>query len=261
MKKAIKTMFLRPIKRLIEKTFGILILKVANAKDLSRIDSMPHSEVLPLATYSPWEKDAIFNKVYEVAKDFTLVDKYRMYELFQLSSQAAKVDGVFLEVGVWRGGSSAVIQAALENVDANKKFYIADTFQGVVKAGSDKDTFYHGGEHSDTSVDFVKNLFSKVDKKLPEILIGIFPDDHKSLDIENLAFVHSDVDAYQSTKDIIEWCLPRMSKGGIIVFDDYGFRGCEGVTEYVNDLIKNPPINENYSFIHNLNGHAILIRN
>ncbi|MEC8805454.1 MAG: TylF/MycF/NovP-related O-methyltransferase, partial [Pseudomonadota bacterium] len=69
------------------------------------------------------------------------------------------------------------------------------------------------------------------------------------------------VDAYQSTKDIIEWCLPRMSQGGVIIFDDYGFRGCEGVTEYVNELMKIDSINQNYHFIHNLNGHAILIRN
>ena len=196
-----------------------------------------------------------------MAKDYTLVDKYRMYELFQLAKQAAKVDGAFLEVGVWRGGSSAVIQAALDKGDTNKKFYIADTFQGVVKAGSDKDTSYQGSEHADTDVDFVKNLFNKIDKKLPQILIGIFPDDHNSLDIEKLAFVHSDVDAYQSTKDIIEWCLPRMSKGGVIVFDDYGFRGCEGVTEYVNELMKISTVNQHYNFIHNLNGHAILIRN
>ena len=106
-----------------------------------------------------------------------------------------------------------MVQAALDSVDANKKFYIADTFQGVVKAGSEKDTSYRGGEHADTDVDFVKNLFGKVDKKLPEILIGIFPEDHKSLAIEELAFVHSDVDACQSTKDIIFFVLELVCIG------------------------------------------------
>lgn len=258
MKNIFKTMVLKPIKRLVEKTFGIGIY---TTKTFSRKEHIPHKRVIPNATYSPWEGNSAFKNVYEVAKDFTLVDKYRMYELFQLSAQAAKMHGVFLEVGVWRGGSSAVIQAALDSVDANKKFYIADTFHGVVKAGSEKDTNYQGGEHADTDVDIVKKLFSNLDKKLPEILIGIFPDDHKSLNIEKLAFVHCDVDAYQSTKDIIEWCLPRMSKGGVIIFDDYGFSGCEGVTQYVNEIIKDPSINQNYHFIHNLNGHAILIRN
>lgn len=257
----IKTKFLKPIKRLIEKTFGVEIRRISNTQVLTRRAHIPHTKVSPVATYSPWENDEEFEKVYKVAKDYTLVDKYRMYELFQLAMQAAKVDGVFLEVGAWRGGSSALIQAALDNINLDKQFYIADTFEGVVKAGSEKDTTYQGGEHADTDVDFVKNLFSKINKKLPEMLIGIFPDDHNSLEIEKLAFVHSDVDAYQSTKDIIEWCLPRMSKGGVIVFDDYGFRGCEGVTEYVNELMKTDSVNQDYHFIHNLNGHAILIRN
>lgn len=256
----IKNSLLKPIKRQVEKFFGVEIRRAVNMEALTTRVHIPHTRVLPIATYSPWEKDEEFEKVYKVARDYTLVDKYRMYELFQLAMQAAKVDGVFLEVGVWRGGSSAAIQAALDNTDKDKIFYIADTFQGVVKAGSEKDTSYQGGEHADTDVAFVKELFDKLDKKLPEILIGIFPDDHNSLDIQKLAFVHSDVDAYQSTKDIIEWCLPRMSKGGVIVFDDYGFRGCEGVTEYVNELMKISSVNQEYHFIHNLNGHAILIK-
>ena len=261
MKNLIKNKLLKPILRIIEKTFGVKIHRTGNNEVLTRRAHIPHTKVFPNATYSPWENDEEFEKVYNVAKDYTLVDKYRMYELFQLATQAARVDGVFLEVGVWRGGSSALIQAAIDNTNIDKKFYIADTFQGVVKTGSEKDTHYQGGEHADTDVDFVKNLFSKINKTLPEILIGIFPDDHNSLDVEKLAFVHSDVDAYQSTKDIIEWCLPRMSQGGVIIFDDYGFRRCEGVTEYVNELMKIDSINQNYHFIHNLNGHAILIRN
>ena len=41
------------------------------------------------------------------------------------------------------------------------------------------------------------------------------------------------------------------------MFDDYGFSGCEGVTKYVNELRES---NRDLFFIHNLNGHAILIK-
>lgn len=269
MKKTFTTLILIPIKQIIEKlleiffgngnSYKVRVYRVKKSENL-RNTNIPHSRIFPKATYSPWENDFAFNKVYEVAKEYTMVDEYRMYELFRLASQAAKLKGAFLEVGVWRGGSSVIIQAALDHVAANNKLYIADTFKGVVKAGSTKDTFYQGGEHADTNVDFVKNLFSEVQKKLPEILVGIFPDDHKVLDIDQLAFLHSDVDAYESTKGIIEWCLPKMVKGGIIVFDDYGFRGAEGVTEYVNEFLANKFVSENFHFIHNLNGHAILIK-
>jgi len=250
---------LRRIKRVAEKTLGLEITRVFN-EGTFKAQELPHSRVLPSATYSPWKNDAQFRDVYEIAKDYTLVDEYRMFEIYQLASQAARIEGDFLEVGVWRGGTSAIIQTALSNCQSDCKFYIADTFQGVAKAGTKEDNVYKGGEHSDADISDVEELFKKIDENEPEILIGIFPDDHKQLNIESLAFVHSDVDAYASTKGVIEWCLPKMVKGGIIVFDDYGFNSCEGVTKYVNQMASDSEISQNFRFIHNLNGHAILIK-
>lgn len=152
------------------------------------------------------------------------------------------------------------MQSALIQSGGSSKLYIADTFQGVVKAGSDKDTRYQGGEHSDASIDQVAKLFLRLNMPLPDILVGTFPDDHPEFKIPQLSFVHCDVDAYKSTKDIVEWCLPRLRLGGMVVFDDYGFRGCEGVTRYVNELVNRPSINSLFTCVHNLNGHAILIR-
>jgi O-methyltransferase len=43
----------------------------------------------------------------------------------------------------------------------------------------------------------------------------------------------------------------------VIVFDDYGFVGSEGVTKFVNEFIE---INKNLIFLHNLNGHGIIIK-
>jgi O-methyltransferase len=46
-----------------------------------------------------------------------------------------------------------------------------------------------------------------------------------------------------------------MVLGGVVVFDDYGCWGCEGITELCNELnIKNG------TFIHNLNGHGIFVK-
>ena len=64
------------------------------------------------------------------------------------------------------------------------------------------------------------------------------------------------MDVYQSAKDIFEWAWPKMDVGGIVVFDDYGFSSCNGVTELVNQY----KTRDDLCFIHNLNGHAILIK-
>ena len=133
--------------------------------------------------------------------------------------------------------------------------FLADTFSGVVKAG-EYDTSYRGGEHADTSLEIVEELIKVNDLKNIKILKGIFPEDTAEKISGKISLLHSDVDVYQSTKDIVEWCLPRLSIGGVMVFDDYGFSGCEGVTKYCEELRKN----SNFYFIHNINGHAIFIK-
>ncbi|MNC63802.1 hypothetical protein D3C75_1139530 [compost metagenome] len=69
--------------------------------------------------------------------------------------------------------------------------------------------------------------------------------------------LHIDVDVYESARDVLNWALPRLVPGAVVVFDDYGFFGCEGVTRLVNDFIVENP---DFRFLHNLNGHAVLVR-
>lgn len=246
----------------LERSLGYRLYRVPNAK--KEVPSKPgisHGIVWPGATYSPWLDNKAFQSVFAVANQFTLVDQYRLYELYELATQAARFGGDFLEVGVWRGGSSAVIQKAIHDSSTGSsrpRLFIADTFRGVAKAGGEHDTEYRGGEHSDASVSHVKELFTKAALQLPEILVGIFPDDHPAATIDKISFLHSDVDAYESTKGVVEWCLPRLTSDAILVFDDYGYRGCEGVTKYVNDFAKQHA-NE-FVLVHNLNGHAVLVK-
>src|SRR3984957_12027688 len=104
--------------------------------------------VLPNATYSPWNLDETFIAAYSQIKDATLVDKYRCFELWRLVEQCTKLEGgALIEVGVWRGGTAALIATQARNLGLRDKVYACDTFSGVVKAG-DEDPDYVGGEHA-----------------------------------------------------------------------------------------------------------------
>ncbi|WP_051148502.1 TylF/MycF/NovP-related O-methyltransferase [Desulfospira joergensenii] len=213
--------------------------------------------VIPRAHYSPWLIDNEFQELYEKIKRNTLVDIYRCYELWQLISQCIRLNGNVLEIGVWRGGTSAIFCSRTSKLSPDKKVYCADTFQGVVKAGA-KDSSYKGGEHRDTSVGIVKKLLSEdLHCNNYEILEGIFPEDtaHK-IKNEVFCFCHIDVDVYESARDIVDWVWSRLVVGGLLVFDDYGFFGCSGITKYVNEL---RGFDDRY-VIHNLNGHAIVMK-
>ena len=213
-----------------------------------------HHRVLPHATYSPWLLDDAFQDVYQRIKSHTLVDIYRCYELWTLGQQLSHVPGNFLEVGVWRGGTGALLAAAAQ-ADRAKHVYLADTFQGVVKAGGD-DTVYVGGEHADTSPALVSDLLKGLGLSNFSLLEGIFPEQTAHGFQGTLALLHCDVDVYSSAKGVVEWALPMLSPGAAIVFDDYGFSGCEGVTKLANEL----RTDKSLLFIHNLNGHAIFIK-
>jgi O-methyltransferase len=64
------------------------------------------------------------------------------------------------------------------------------------------------------------------------------------------------VDVYQSAEDILQWVWARLCTGGIVVYDDYGFETCDGITRHVDaqralaDRI----------VLQNINGHAIVIK-
>jgi O-methyltransferase len=218
-------------------------------------DGIFHEQIIPFATYAPWQNDQEFLQTYNAIKEFTLVDKYRCYELWDLAKQVSLLSGHMIEIGVWKGGTGALISKAAE-LSGGGEVFLCDTFVGVIKAG-DKDTFYKGGEHKDTSIEIVNGLLESLYVTNAIILRGIFPEDFK-IQMENRAFkfCHIDVDTYGSAKDIFEFIWPRLVVGGVVVFDDYGFHSVEGITRLFNE------INVGNGFkIYNLNGHGIITKN
>ncbi|MFH0939630.1 MAG: TylF/MycF/NovP-related O-methyltransferase [Planctomycetota bacterium] len=217
-----------------------------------------YETVYPAATYSPWNKDLLFQAMFASIEKFTMVDKYRCFELWKLVEQIAKLKtGNIIEIGVWRGGTGALIAKQARNCGIKDKVFLCDTFAGVVKAGA-RDSRYKGGEHADTSCQAVKELIlTRMNLDNVEILEGIFPEQtgHR---VEGMQFrlCHIDVDVYQSAKDITDWIWDKMVPGGIIVYDDYGFYGCDGITQYVEEQM----IRKDRLVIHNLNGHAIILK-
>jgi O-methyltransferase len=203
-------------------------------------------------TYSPWLSDREFLSTYELIKNFTLVDRERCYELWDLAKQSVAVDGAILEVGVWRGGTGCLLARAAPT----KTVYLADTFAGVVKAGKN-DTYYKGGEHADTSEQIVCELLASAGVNNARILKGIFPDETAAVVEGPISLLHVDVDVYQSAKDIVLRVLPHLPEGAKIVFDDYGFYEDPGVTRLVNELRRSL---DGFVFVYNLNGHGIFVR-
>ncbi len=218
--------------------------------------SAPYEPIRPRATYAPWRQDRDFLQIYRQVQDRTLVDVYRLWELWTLVEQAAKVGGDVLEIGVWRGGSGTLIARRAADCGLEGSVYLCDTFRGVVKA-ADQDSAYRGGEHADTSQAEVRRFLDQLGLHRAVLLPGIFPDETGDrISDRRFALCHIDVDTYQSAADILDWVWPRLNLGGMVVYDDYGFSVCGGVTRHVEEQRRRAGC----LVFHNLNGHAVLIK-
>lgn len=212
--------------------------------------------IRPLATHAPWRVDKAFQLIHAQVRDNTMVDVYRLYELWVLVDQIAHLEGDIVEVGVWRGGSGVLMAHRAKELGMRSTVYLCDTFRGMVKT-SDKDPLYRGGELSDTSSSIVHDLAGRMRLKNVRICEGIFPEESEHLVVStDVSLCHIDVDVYESARDVLAWVWPRMRIGALIVYDDYGFPTCAGITRHVDEQRSL----SDRVVIHNLNGHAIVVK-
>jgi O-methyltransferase len=220
------------------------------------VRSGAHEMAFPIATYAPWRADPDFRSVYEAVRHNTLVDVWRCYELWSVLGELREVPGSILEVGVWRGGTGALLASRAEALGIEDPVYLCDTWRGVVKSG-EVDRYYYDGKHDDASHSDVTTLLSDLDLTNVELLEGIFPEDTGArISDRTFRLCHCDVDVYRSARDVLDWVWPRLSAGGVVVFDDYGFPACPGVTKLVDEQ----RLRDDRLVLHNLNGHGIVVK-
>jgi O-methyltransferase len=213
-------------------------------------------QVISGSTYQPWTLDSRFMELSERVRAFTLVDTIRCHELWSLVAETAKIEGDILEVGVWRGGTGCIMAARAQMLGRKGDVFLCDTFRGVVKAGVHDDG-YSGGEHADTDIEIVNQLLVTLGVRNCILLPGIFPDETGPvIASRRFSLCHIDVDVHESARVVFDWVWPRMGAGGVVVFDDYGFRACPGITMLCDDL----RARQDLVFVHNLNGHAVLVK-
>lgn len=220
------------------------------------VRSGAHEMAYPISTYAPWQADQEFRRVYQSVQSNTMVDVWRCYELWSVLGELRGVPGDILEVGVWRGGTGALMAARATGLGLSDRVYLCDTWKGVVKTGL-VDTYYRDGKHDDTSRETVEGLVRRMGLTNVELLQGVFPDETGDrIADRTFRLCHCDVDVYRSATDVLEWVWPRLSPAGVVVFDDYGFPACPGVTKLVDEQ----RMRDDRMVLHNLNGHGLVVK-
>ena len=190
-----------------------------------------------------WMSDKDFLKIWNKISDNTMIDICRGYMLYQFLKNTSHLKGETAEVGVWRGGTGQLMAEVLPH----KKVYLFDTFEGLPAISPEFDKHFHSqGQFNEASYENVKSLFNS--NRNVEVIKGVFPQSIRSGGVfpESYCFVHVDVDLYQPARDCCEFFYERLVPGGVMIFDDYGFGTCPGVTRAVDE------------FFHDKHGHFYL---
>jgi O-methyltransferase len=98
---------------------------------------------------------------------------------------------------------------------------------------SEKD-LHQKGDFRDTSLEAVRAYVGNDD--LCVFRPGFIPDTFQGLESSQIAFAHIDLDIYRSILDCLNFVWPRLSAGGFVVFDDYGFPSCPGARAAVDEF-------------------------
>jgi hypothetical protein len=169
----------------------------------------------------------------------------------------AKIEGAFVECGVWKGGSVMVMGQMLDTLQDSRDLYLFDTFSGMPPGvdvdvdldGNDEhwyrtesDQYVHAGKDDQWNAvglaEVKKNLAkANIQHQRLHFIEGKVEDTLPSQAPEKIALLRLDTDFYESTWHELETLFPRLCKGGVIIVDDYGhFLGArKAVDEYFKE--------------------------
>lgn len=186
-----------------------------------------------------WWQDPGFNAYLERWEESAAFNAQRRFAVLQLARLVAGVPGDTAECGVFRGAGSRLILAATSiGPEGPREHHLFDSFEGLSDPGAEDGGYWRRGDLS-CALDAVRANLAE----FPGVRFhpGWIPERFPDVADRRFAFVHVDVDLYRPTRDSVEFFYPRLSPGGILLCDDYGFTTCPGATRALDESLAGRP--------------------
>jgi hypothetical protein len=214
---------------------------------LRRLSGHGHAEANPAVNEQPsgaafpldFEQTDI--ELYRRVDDYTMTTPPRVYALARAVEYVAarEIPGALVECGVWRGGSMMAAALTLLQLGvSDRDLYLFDTFAGMT-APTDEDVRRSGERAADLLA--VEGAESEVWaiaslEDVREAVLGVgYPAERihfvkgpveETLPAsapDKIALLRLDTDWYASTKHELVHLFPRLTRGGVLILDDYGY--------------------------------------
>lgn len=177
-----------------------------------------------------------FKQIYEISAPYTVTSLKKMERLYEsvIYVNENNIEGAYVECGVYKGGS--VMNMALTQLNYAKlvHIYLYDTFEGMTPPG-DFDVNYRGISASRILKRPSKRGIASLEQVKKNLSLTYYPKEFlhfRQGDVaitlrenvpEKISLLRLDTDWYESTKVELEVLYPRLSKGGVLILDDYGY--------------------------------------
>lgn len=184
---------------------------------------------------------------------------WRLHTLTWGAKQCLDIPGDFVECGVYHGFSFAVVTAYLNFEKVDKVLYLYDTFEGI--PGDYNSENRSNAIYEEENANNQDAIYQHVQKKFErysnvQIVKGIVPDTFEIVCPEKIAFLHVDMNSTKSEIAALEALFDRVSAGGIIIFDDYGWSGYIKQKEAEDAFMKE----RNHNILELPTGQGLLIK-
>lgn len=186
-----------------------------------------------------------YKNLYEKYKDYTMIPPEVFVCNLELSKRFLTVEGDIVECGVWRGG---MIAAIAELAGKDKIVHLFDSFEGLPPAKEidgkkalqwQADTDSPGYHNNCTAEDkFAIAALKKANHVNYQLYKGWFQDTLSSYKGNRISILRLDGDWYDSVKECLLKFFPLVTKGGIVIIDDYyAWDGCaKAVHDYLSEV-------------------------
>jgi O-methyltransferase len=164
--------------------------------------------------------------IIRLVEPISLLSRDRLMQLCVFSQKVAHLAGDMAEVGVYQGGSCLLLAKA----NPHKIIHAFDTFSGIPNA-----TSVDGHFNGDFNNLDVRSTVRILEDAAVHVHRGYFPITAAGL-TGPYCFAHFDGDTYISCKDFLEYFWPRLTVGGVLMFDDFESIRCPGIARAISEF-------------------------
>lgn len=163
---------------------------------------------------------------------------WRAYMLCWAGEWASHLDGDYVECGVNRGGYSRSVIEYINFERLDKKFWLLDTFQGLVDSCISDDERALGRRAGG-----YEECFEEVSKTFAAfrnvvIVRGAIPGTLHEVDTDKVAFLSIDMNCVEPEIAAAEYFWDRLVPGAVVILDDYGWVGFDPQKEAFDEFTK-----------------------